>query len=222
MAPTAFKKKSNTCVDSNSISETLRTIALNPNQHFLWLNTLSLLEHIGSRKILMTQSGEETSEMILRHATEEARHALFFKKAAGKVKPEISSGYEAKHLMRGVSAKIYFAKLDASVRKELRTSFGDHPKFSYLAYLYTTTVIEKRAMVVYNLYDEILLETNQNFHLKNLILEEEGHLSEMLSEIKSLDLDWETRLVFLEERESKLFWRFWSKIQDFSKNLSVF
>jgi hypothetical protein len=88
--------------------------------------------------------------------------------------------------------------------------------------LYTTTVIEKRAMVVYNLYDEILLVTNQNFHLKNLILEEEGHLTEMLSEIKSLDSDWETRLVFLEKRESKLFGRFWSKIQDFSKNLSVF
>lgn len=205
-----------------SITKVLRKLTQNKNTHALWLNTVSLLEHIGSRKILMTQSGEDTSEMILRHATEEARHALFFKKAARQVLPEFSSGYEAKHLVRGTAAKIYFAKLDASVRKELKKDFENHPKFSYLAYLYTTTVIEERAMIVYNLYDEVLSESQENIQLRNLILEEEGHLEEMMGEMSRLDSAFRERLSRLLAKESKLFARFWQQIEEFSEKPAVF
>ncbi|MCZ8341779.1 MAG: rubrerythrin [Leptospira sp.] len=209
-------------ISGESIIKVLRKLTQDKNTHALWLNTVSLLEHIGSRKILMTQSGEDTSEMILRHATEEARHALFFKKAARQVLPEFSFGYEAKNLVRGTAAKIYFAKLDASVRKELKSEFENHPKFSYLAYLYTTTVIEERAMVVYNLYDEVLKDSEENLQLRNLILEEEGHLEEMTNEMSRLDPNFRERLARLLSKESKLFGRFWRQIEEFSEKPAVF
>lgn len=209
-------------ISDASITKVLRKLTQNKNTHALWLNTVSLLEHIGSRKILMTQSGEDTSEMILRHATEEARHALFFKKAARQVLPEFTSGYEAKHLVQGTAAKIYFAKLDASVRNELKSEFENHPKFSYLAYLYTTTVIEERAMIVYNLYDEVLKDSGENLQLRNLILEEEGHLEEMMNEMSRLDPRFRERLARLLAKESKLFGRFWQQIDEFTEKSSVF
>ncbi|MDF3821377.1 rubrerythrin [Leptospira sp. 96542] len=212
-----------TISEPNSIQETLRTISKNPITHSLWLNTLSLLEHLGSRKILMTQSSEDTSEMILRHATEEARHALFFKKAARTIRPEFSKGYQPSDLLKGTAAKLYFAKLDASVRKELHSAFPkNHPKLSYLAYLYTTTIIEKRAMVVYNDYNSVLESERSPVNLRNLILEEEGHLEEMGSELTKWDPSWEVRLGRLEETESILFRRFWKQIKEFTVESAVF
>ncbi|BDA79970.1 hypothetical protein LPTSP3_g29000 [Leptospira kobayashii] len=182
------------------------------DKHSLWLNTLSLLEHIGSRKILMTQSSEETSEMILRHATEEARHALFFKKAARSIKSDFDSGYRATELLQGGSAKIYFAKLDASVRKNLKNAGYSGQTFTYLAYLYTTTVIEERAMIVYRIYNSVLEESNHSLNLNNLIMEEEGHLDEMSNELAKLDKDYKTRLVNMLGQEQKIFNRFFKAL----------
>ncbi|WP_411821614.1 rubrerythrin [Leptospira sp. 'Mane'] len=181
-------------------------------KHSLWLNTLSLLEHIGSRKILMTQSSEETSEMILRHATEEARHALFFKKAARSLKSDFGSGYRASELLQGGSAKIYFAKLDASVRKNLKQAGYSGQTFTYLAYLYTTTVIEERAMIVYRIYNSVLEESNHSLNLNNLILEEEGHLDEMSGELAKLDRNYKARLKDLLDQEQKIFLRFFKAL----------
>lgn len=203
---------------NHSIPEVLKAIVSKEMNHALWLNTLSLLEHIGSRKILLTQSSEDTSEMILRHATEEARHALFFKKAARTIQPEFRSGYQNSSLVRGTAARIYFAKLDTLVRRNLKKVFTDERTFTYLAYLYTTTVIEKRAMVVYNAYDEILNQSGSPIRLTNLILEEEGHLSEMSAEMYRFDPNAEQRLALLEAEEAKIFARFWRQIGEFSLN----
>ncbi|MCT8335279.1 rubrerythrin [Leptospira sp. 85282-16] len=207
-----------TVLSNDSIPKVLSDIVSNETNHALWLNTLSLLEHLGSRKILLTQSSEETSEMILKHATEEARHALFFKKAARTIRPSFQLGYQNSALVRGTAARIYFAKLDTLVRRSLRKVFPDPKEFTYLAYLYTTTVIEKRAMVVYAAYDEILDKTGSPIRLTNLILEEEGHLSEMSSEMFRLDPGAEERLAHLEAEESKIFARFWLQIREFALN----
>jgi hypothetical protein len=58
----------------------LKKIVNDATTHAQFLNTVSLLEHIGSRKILITQSNQNSSEFILSHAAEEARHALFLKR----------------------------------------------------------------------------------------------------------------------------------------------
>lgn len=190
----------------------LTSVIKDNKKHALWLNTLSLLEHIGSRKILLTQSNEFTSEMILRHATEEARHALFFKKAARLIRADFNSGYQPNELLNGSSAKMYFAKLDATVRKNLKRDAISKDIFAYLAYLYTTTVIELRAMTVYGAYDELLQSNSQLLSLQNLILEEQGHLEEMSDELKRLDSRFQSRLNELVEKEEKLFQKFLSQL----------
>ncbi|TGN20986.1 rubrerythrin [Leptospira idonii] len=197
---------------SEKLESFFSTIISNPVRHSLWLNTLSLLEHIGSRKILLTQSSEETSEMILRHATEEARHALFFKKAAKSLRPEFKPGYHTNELLQGGSAKIYFAKLDAVVRRELKKAGFSGHTFTYLAYLYTTTVIEERAMIVYTIYNSVLESAEHSINLRNLILEEEGHLNEMSSELEKLDPSYKSRLKDLIDKEEVLFQKFFTRL----------
>jgi len=194
------------------LSSFLNRVTEDSQKHARWLNTLSLLEHIGSRKILLTQSNDDTSEMILRHATEEARHALFFKKASRGISNEFSSGYHKNELLRGTSAKIYFAKLDATVRKNLKNERFTDDTFTYLAYLYTTTIIELRAMVVYENYNEVLESKEMEFNLRNLILEEQGHLDEMASEISKLDGRHQSRLSELISKEEILFKRFFNQL----------
>jgi hypothetical protein len=187
----------------------LEKILDKPSQHVLFLNTISLMEHIGSRKILLTQSNAHTTEFILRHASEEARHALFFKKKIELIIPNSHFGYSSNELLAGTSAIIYFQKLDASVRKSIRDMDLSNSKRTYLNYLYTTTVIEIRATKLYKIYNEVLSERNFGFHLNGLLAEEEGHLAEMESEIDSLDSNWSERLNKLLEQEGKLYQRLW-------------
>lgn len=197
----------------SNLNRFLNAVVCDQRTHTLWLNTLSLLEHIGSRKILLTQSSEETSEMILRHATEEARHALFFKKAAGSIGKNLNIGYRKNEILQGSSARIYFAKLDASVRRNLKKSQLQKSQLAYVSYLYTTTIIEKRAMIVYKMYDELLANRKETLSLKNLILEEEGHLDEMKTEIMRLDSVYSERLGILVNQEERLFSRFIKQLQ---------
>ena len=52
--------------------------------HAKFMNMLSMLEHMGSRKIMVSQmhKGDTLSEDTLKHLAEEARHAYFFKRQA--------------------------------------------------------------------------------------------------------------------------------------------
>ena len=67
-------------------------------------------------------------------------------------------------------------------------------------------------MIVYENYNYILESSNQNLNLRNLILEEEGHLAEMSAEMKKYDSAWETRLEEIIEREKKIFKRFLNQL----------
>lgn len=200
--------------DSSQVKLFLVRIIETPSIHALFLNTISLMEHIGSRKILLTQSNEHTTEFILRHASEEARHALFFKKKIEYILPNLNLGYSNHELLAGLSAKIYFQKLDATVRKSIRQMNLSHSNRTYLNYLYTTTVIEIRATNLYKIYNEVLIQRNFGFHLNGLLAEEEGHLAEMESEIQRLDSESKVRLDQLLQQEEKLFRKLWQKWKD--------
>ena len=52
--------------------------------HSRWLNTLSYLEYIGTRKILKSLPAHIFGKVFLEHVNEEARHSLFFKNLAQK------------------------------------------------------------------------------------------------------------------------------------------
>lgn len=105
-----------------AIRSFLETIIQEPKRHSRWLNTISFLEHIGSRKILATQSGIGTGEMILRHASEEARHAHFFKRMSERISPGSCPDYQTGNLHCGFSAFLYFQRLDGTVLKNLNVS----------------------------------------------------------------------------------------------------
>ncbi len=100
----------------------LDTIIKNKNIHIKWLNTLSFLEHIGSRKIHKTNFGKFLTEQILSHAFEEARHAYYFKKCIKKIENNVDPAYnyDYENLLSGFSSYIYFQKLDLEIYKNLK------------------------------------------------------------------------------------------------------
>jgi hypothetical protein len=163
------------------MAEVLRAIVANPDLHWRWLNTLSLLEHVGSRKIFRANLGAEMNEMLLRHAAEEARHALFFKTMARR-EAGASPAFDPGTLLCGASANRYIQSLDGTVKDHLEP--GRH----YHCYLLTTYLIEVRAGEVYPLYQEILEGTGTGISLRSIILEEEGHLAEMRAEMETHSL----------------------------------
>src|SRR3974390_92113 len=83
---TLLKNPSNSlevdCATQQSAADLLRGLCRNPGLHARFLNTISLMEHIGSRKIMLSQGKSTLPESILRHLNEETRHAHFFRRAA--------------------------------------------------------------------------------------------------------------------------------------------
>lgn len=59
--------------------ECLTALVKQPTLHARFLNTLSLLEFIGARKIMKSQEEDSVTPAVLAHATEEIRHAQVLK-----------------------------------------------------------------------------------------------------------------------------------------------
>ncbi|PJZ25994.1 hypothetical protein CH352_18490 [Leptospira hartskeerlii] len=205
--------KPNPNISSEEIDSLLTEIVSSPSLHFKWLNTLSLLEHIGSRKIHTSQSGPLLSEMVLRHASEEARHAAYFKKIALKVKPSSTQNFEKDSLLCGFSAVFYFQKLDLSVERSFEAENLPKHNKSFLCYLYVTKLIEERAGSVYETYDRILDQKNTGISLKGIIKEEESHLSEMNSQLSKMDPKFEARTLEFREKEQRLFQKYFLNLR---------
>jgi len=185
-------------------SALLRTITASRALHWRWLNTLSFLEHIGSRKIFRANLEAQMNEMLLRHASEEARHALFFKTMARR-EAGLESDFAPDSLLCGSSANRYIQSLDSAVKRRIGTGQGFH------CYLLTTYLIEVRAGSVYPLYQEILSNAKSPISLRSIILEEEGHLAEMREEMSRHGLDVEAEV--LAPAEEALFARFLDRLE---------
>jgi hypothetical protein len=156
-----------------------------PELHCRFLNTLSLLEHIGARKIMATQTaGGTLCGVTLRHIAEEARHAWFFKHQAEAAAGHALS-YDAASIMAGSQARAYMARLDGYIA---RTAHGAR------AYLYMSLVIELRAVWFYRIYQEVLAASGKTIKLGGLLAEEDRHLEEMREQLGALDEDLAVRL----------------------------
>ena len=73
-------------------------------------------------------------------------------------------------------------------------------KFRYITY-----AIEVRADDLYPVYQDILSANNKKVTVKSIILEEEGHLEEMITQLKSTWPDWEQHAAVAVQIESELF-----------------
>lgn len=178
-----------------------------PKEHARFLNTLSMMEHIGSRKIMVSQTKGVLSQDILKHLAEETRHSFFFKRAAEAIARRTLAFDDADALRPG-AAKMYFGRLDASVASALEP--GVHPE---IPYLYVSLTIELRAIWTYELYQHELAARPGTLSLKSVLAEEEMHLAQMVDRLQELDAGPDARVPDFARLEDRLFRSFWSALE---------
>lgn len=190
-----------------NLQEIFQNIIANDALHARFLNTLSLMENTGARKISASEHKTKVSFLILKHACEEARHAFYLKKQISKVANlENFPTYENQFLIAPFASYTYLQLLDIQVcrylKKALQLSGED---LKYAAYLLVTFSIEVRADELYPIYQTALDEAKSKVNVKSIIVEEEGHLEEMITQLKSFSNDWEIHAEKALEIERGLF-----------------
>ena len=195
MTPTTLSKNPSKTVSDADIRVFLDGVIGDDRRHARLLNTFSLMEHIGSRKILLSQ-GEKSGEDVLKHLAEETRHAHFFRRAAEKTAKRKLS-YADADMAAAPASRMYFGRLDAGISR--RTGPG------VLAYLYVTQAIEVRAGSLYHLYESILRAASHSLSLRGVIAEEDLHLAHMETALRGLDPQYAERTAQFVELEAGLF-----------------
>lgn len=178
-----------------------------PAEHARFLNTLALMEHIGSRKIMVSQSNGALNQDILKHLAEETRHSFFFKRAAEAIARRTLTFSDSDTLRPG-AAKMYFGRLDASVASALEPDV--HPE---IPYLYVSLTIELRAIWTYELYQQELATRRGKLSLKSVLAEEEMHLSQMVDRLRELDAEPDALVPGFARLEDRLFRSFWAALE---------
>jgi hypothetical protein len=173
--------------------------------HARWLNTLSLMENTGARKISASEDPATVTYIILKHAAEEHRHAFYLKKQIEKTGKELPT-YAAEYLIAPAFSKYYLNQLDIDVcrylKKELHLTGAE---LRFAAYLLVTYAIEVRADELYPIYQDALDAVGSKVNVKSIILEEEGHLEEMINQLQKFSSDWESHAQRSVDMETRLF-----------------
>ncbi len=169
----------------------LKRIVQDGSTHARWLNTLSFMENAGARKISKCEHPTLVSQIQLKHAAEEHRHAYYLKKQIGKIDPELCKTYESTELLAPVATSQYLHSLDMKACRYLQKAFNlDRTDIKYAAYLFVTYAIEVRADELYPVYQQVLTEASSKIMVKSIILEEEGHLEEMIHQLNEFSSAW--------------------------------
>jgi len=150
------------------LKNVLTWIAAEPGREARWLNTVSLLEFTGARKISRTVADRHPSLEVLQHLTDETRHALAFKRLAVEV-----AGREVEQYLCLDAAVTYFQTLDRSLAAWATGILAREDE--RLNYLLTTTLIEQRAMQVYPLYKAATGQPAVKEELGRIVAEEQRH-----------------------------------------------
>lgn len=187
-------------------NQLLSAIIKNNKLHTRWLNTLSLMENTGARKISASEDPETVTYIILKHAAEEHRHAFYLKKQIEKIDKSDCPTYANDYLIAPKSSKYYLNQLDIDVCRYLKKELGlKSSELRFAAYLLVTYAIEVRADELYPVYQDELDKSSSKINVKSIILEEEGHLEEMINQLKNFSPDWEFHAGKAVEMESRLF-----------------
>jgi len=184
----------------------LKTIVENDDLHALWLNTLSMMENAGSRKISAGEHETEVTLSILKHASEEARHAYFLKTQIKKINHSLSlDTYTLPELMAPVHSYQYLHQLDMKISRYLSQLGFEGNRLRYGSYLLTTYAIEERADVIYPAYEKVLNDTGSSINVRLIIAEEAGHLEEMNRQMAAYFDEWEKKAKMSLEFEERLY-----------------
>ena len=160
--------------------DTLQQFVAHQPTHARFMNTLSMLEHLGSHKIMATQRGKTIDQPTLKHLADETRHAFFFKRHADREAGR-TLDYEHEDMVAASSARRYFHRLEA----EIARAFGAdaHPRAVYLT---MSMIVEFRAVWGYRLYQAALEKADHRVSLKSVLAEERGHLADMAERLQGL------------------------------------
>jgi len=184
----------------------LKKIVTDNVLHAKWLNTLSYMENAGAKKISASEHKENVNLIILKHAAEEHRHAYYLKKQIAKVDDALCKTYTNAELLSPNNTKYYLHALDIAVCRYLKAEFNlSGYELKFAAYLFVTYAIEVRADELYPVYQEVLDEAKSKVNVKSIILEEEGHLEEMINQLVSFSDDWEKHAAEVIKIEQSLF-----------------
>lgn len=184
----------------------LTNIVSQDTLHAMWLNTLSFMENAGARKISACEDRELTDLMQLKHAAEEHRHAYYLKKQIGKLDVSGFDHYLLDTMLGGRESMQYLHQLDLLTCRYLKKTFDlAGQDLKYAAYLFVTYAIEVRADALYPIYQEVLTEMGSKVMVKSIILEEEGHLEEMIGQLQHFHPDWEHHAAYVIALEQQLF-----------------
>jgi len=148
----------------------LSPIVADPHLEARWLATLAAMEQVGVRKIVKTMETVPATVDMLEHLHHEAGHAYLFAALAerdGTAKPLA--------LRAGLA---WFQATDAEV--------GALIDDTELAYLVTTTLVERRAMFLYPLYKARTSDDTVRTTMDRIIQEEASHRRPI--ERRALDL----------------------------------
>jgi len=159
----------------------LDSLIAEPKRHARMINTLSLLEHMGSHKIMATQHSAAIDQATLKHVAEEAHHAFFMKRQAEKT-AERALEYVAADLLAPSAARMYFQRLEGATVRALGSR-----RSARAAYLYMSMVVEFRALWFYGLYEQALKRARHAMSLKRVLGEEQAHLGDMAERLEAGD-----------------------------------
>lgn len=174
--------------------------------HAKFLNTLSLLEFIGARKIVKSQIDRDLTEELLSHIAEEVRHSLVLKHLVLKLSENQFSSYEEAYLLGGIAGKAYIQTVDRAVENLLPK------KNEWKNYLLTTLLVEERAASVYPIYNEHLARLNCGNKLISIIRDEDKHLQAVLGHLRKTEPEIDFLVGKLRSIESAAFEQFMNAV----------
>ncbi len=164
------------------------------------------MENAGARKISAAEHKEEVTLLILKHAAEEHRHAYYLKKQLAKLDDSLCKTYTNSELLAPNHTRFYLNTLDVKVCRYLKHHFNlSGADLKFAAYLFVTYAIEVRADELYPIYQEILTDNESKVTVKSIILEEEGHLEEMLNQLREFSPVWEKHALEIIKIEQAMF-----------------
>ena len=196
------------------LKSTLKQIVDIPELHAKWLNSLSMMENCGARKISAGEHSQNVDLIVLKHAAEEARHAYYLKNQIGKTGFIGCETYQKDELIAPIQSAQYLKKLDSTASRYLKDLSYAGDRLRYGAYLLVTYAIEVRADELYPIYEEVLKQSGSKISVRMIVAEEKGHLEEMITQMDSFFSDWKEHGEYVLSIESKLYNNWESAIEN--------
>src|SRR3954469_18891071 len=109
---------------SEQLKEAVTKIVASDDIHVKGLNSLSMMENTGARKISKYEHPVHTNIIVLKHAAEEARHAYYLKKQIGKLAPDACPDYSYPYLLAPLESYHYLHQLDVDACRYVKSKLN--------------------------------------------------------------------------------------------------